>query len=202
MEYDYFEIDECVRKAVFNRACYYPIDKKTRALVYVLQKAFRYDSEMMDDLVTDIIMHIITPGEVSGSAPIDSFDEEKAGLQTFITWQVFGFVGNRLKSLYRKKAYDVIEISESDFGDGEDTNFLDSLEDTGLSPEDVLLQKEEFELAHEILGEEIVDIILEKKTQTELAKEEGVDRRAVHDKYKRRLRNLAKARRKQVRFDP
>lgn len=192
MDYDYEEIHNLVKRSVLNTKRYYATDRLIGKYMHLLKKAFKYDEENIHDLMQDITIHLLTPGERGGRTPMKFYDPERAGLYTFVNLQVYGYVCRLVRNLFTKKKLNVVEINESDIGE-EDYNIFDHLYDDSATPEEMLILKEEYEELGKEYGQDFVDIIFKNKTQTEIADELDMSRAGVSYRYNR---DLKKAREK------
>lgn len=189
MTYDYIEINNLVKKCVLNTKRYYPTDKLIGKYMGVLRNVFKYDKDDIHDLIQDITIYVLTPGERGGQVPMSRYDPEKAGLYTFVNMQVYGYVCRLVRNLFNKRKLNVIEILESDIGEP-DFNIFEHLPDEKTSSEDELIMKEDIEYMEKEFGEDFVDIILKHKSQTDIAEEQDMTRAGISYRYNRDLEIL------------
>lgn len=188
MDYDYEEIHNLVKKSVYNTKRYYRVDRIVGKYIDILRQVFNYDRDDLHDLIQDITIFCVTPGERKGKVPMDWYDPKKAGLYTFINLQVYGCVFRKVRSLYGKRKHGR-EVLESDIGE-KDFNILEFIADIKATPEDLVIIKEGLDYMREEFGEDFIDIVLKEKTQTEIAGERGMSRGGISYRYIRDLEKM------------
>ncbi len=183
---DFEQIRACVNKIILGRGVKNSTNLRIKKMLGVIRNSNIYDN--MYDLVNDITVYILTPGEHTGVAPISKFDEEKAGLQVFVEYQTLGFLSNKVR---KKVDYDLPHINNSELGD-DDSDFLTATLSRLPNPEDMLMGKELANYVKERLAEDGMNVLLKEETNEVAGGKLNISRKAYNKKFLKLLMNMRK----------
>ena len=130
---EYEWMDELVMSAMSGNGTL-PVNNKIRDYLSVLKEKYNYSYHDLKGLTTDIVIYLLSEDD-KGKRPIDSFNKEKAGMQTFVNLKVLGYLTLHIRSLEREAKMKSDLANIMDFSHGE-----------SKSPEDMLILKEFLEI--------------------------------------------------------
>ncbi len=180
------QVRDCVNKIILGRGVKNSTNLRIKKMLGVIRNSNVYDN--MYDLVNDVTVYILTPGEHTGVAPISKFDEEKAGLQVFVEYQTLGFLSNKVR---KKVDYDLPHINNSELGD-DDSDFLTATVSRLPNPEDMLMGKELANYVKERLAEDGMNVLLKEETNEVAGRKLNISRKAYNKKFLKLLMNMKK----------
>ena len=183
---DFEQVRDCVNKIILGRGVKNSTNLRIKKMLGVIRNSNVYDN--MYDLVNDITVYILTPGEHTGITPMSKFDEEKAGLQVFVEYQTLGFLSNKVR---KKVDYDIPHINDSELGDS-DSDFLNATLSRLPNPEDMLMGKELASYVKERLAEDGMDVLLKEETNEAVAKKLDITKQTFNKKFLKLLVNMRK----------
>lgn len=136
-----------------------------------------------EDLINEIIKVFIERGY------IDRYNPDICPFDAYVNTYKRLVILNLIKKCKARKRYGH-KISLNYINEDKETNITYAINNE--TPEDIIIRKDFFSRAKDFFTERELDVLMDKITQTDLAKKEGVSKQAINKRMERKIKRFKK----------